>query len=233
MIRAFDTLTKNFDILQKRQENISSNMANSQTTGYQSKQLFQQTLREVEIHNYQNGARLDQRSDLGTFTFGNEIGGINLNMEKGAFEETGRPTDFAIGTEGYFAVRLPNGQTGYTRNGNFVLNDQNQYTTQEGYLVLGGNNQPVLAENPNFQVVTFANPQALTSEGNTYFQSNAAVQAVENPRVFQGYLETSNVTVADEMVAMIQTSREFEANQKVLSTTNETLRKTVNELGRF
>lgn len=91
MIRAFDTLTKNFDILQKRQENISSNMANSQTTGYQSKQLFQQTLREVEIHNYQNGARLDQRNDLGTFTFGNEIGGINLNMEKGAFEETVDP----------------------------------------------------------------------------------------------------------------------------------------------
>lgn len=53
------------------------------------------------------------------------------------------------------------------------------------------------------------------------------------PVIQQGALEQANVAVADEMVAMIQTSREFEANQKVLSSTNQTLQKAVNELGKI
>lgn len=234
MIRAFDTLTKNFNILQKRQENISSNMSNVQTTGFQAKRLFQQTLNEVEVYNNQGGTKLNQRNNLGTITFGNELSGAALNTEKGAFEETSRPADFAIGAEGYFAVLLPNGETAYTRNGNFMVNDQNQYVTQEGYLVLSQGDQPTAAGfNPNFRVVAFANPENMVSEGDTYYQTNEAEQILDEPRIYQGYLEKANVTVADEMVAMIQTSREFEANQRVLSTTNETLRKAVNELGRF
>lgn len=234
MIRAFDTLSRNFELLQKRQENISSNMANVQTPGFQSKQLFQQTLQEVAVHNYQAGPELNRRNDLGNLVMGNEISGASTNSERGPLEETSRPTDFALGSDGYFAIQLPNGQTAYTRNGNFALNDQNQYVTQEGYAVLNENNQPAVAgEVLNFQVVFFANPQNLVSEGDTYYSSDVAGEIVENPRIYTGYLEQSNVTVADEMVAMMQTTREFEANQKVLSTTNETLRKAVNELGRF
>lgn len=234
MIRAFDTLTNQFNILQKRQENISSNMANVQTPGFQSKELFQQTLEEVDVFNYQRSGRLNRRNDIGSLVFSNELADSALNTQKGALQETSRPTDFALGADGYFAVQMPNGEVGYTRNGNFVLNNQNQYVTQEGYAVLNQTNQPAtLAATPNFRVVTFANSQNLTSEGDTYYTSNEQPQAVNNPRVYQGYLEQANVQVADEMVAMIQATREFEANQKVLSTTNETLRKAVNELGRF
>lgn len=232
MIRAFDTLTNQFDILQKRQENISSNMANVQTPGFQSKQIFQQTLEEVDVFNYQNGGRLNRRKDIGSLVFSNELAGSTLNTERGALQETSRPTDFALG-EGYFAVQMPNGEVGYTRNGNFVLNNQNQYVTQEGYSVLNQNNQPANLVAQNFRVVTFANLQNLTSEGDTYYTSDEQPQVVNNPRIYQGYLEQANVQVADEMVAMIQATREFEANQKVLSTTNETLRKAVNDLGRF
>jgi flagellar basal-body rod protein FlgG len=113
------------------------------------------------------------------------------------------------------------------------LNNQNQYVTQEGYSVLNQTNQPATLAAPNFRVVTFANSQNLTSEGDTYYTSDEQPQVVNNPRIYQGYLEQANVQVADEMVAMIQATREFEANQKVLSTTNETLRKAVNDLGRF
>ena len=73
MIRSIDTLTKNFQILQKRQENTSSNMANSQTTGYQSQRLFQQTLEEVEMTNYQGGPEVNRRNPIGGFVFGNEL----------------------------------------------------------------------------------------------------------------------------------------------------------------
>ena len=234
MIRSMDTLTKSFQLLQKRQENTSSNIANSQTSGYKSQRLFQQTLEEVEMHNYQGGPEVNQRNGIGAFTFGNELAGTSLNTQRGALEQTMRPTDYAVTSDGYFTVQLPNGQESYTRNGHFTTNDQNQFVTQEGYLVLGTNNQGVLADDvfPAFRISRFAEPQNVTSERNGYYTSEQPAQVIENPQLRQGYLETSNVQVADEMVELIQTAREFEANQKALSTINQTLQKATNEIGR-
>ena len=234
MIRSMDTLTKSFQLLQKRQENTSSNIANSQTSGYKSQRLFQQTLEEVEMHNYQGGPEVNQRNGIGGFTFGNELAGTSLNTQRGALEQTMRPSDYAVTSDGYFTVQLPNGQESYTRNGHFTTNAQNQFVTQEGYLVLGTNNQGILADDvfPAFRISRFAEPQNLTSEGNGYYTSEQPVQVIENPQLRQGYLETSNVQVADEMVELIQTAREFEANQKALSTINQTLQKATNEIGR-
>lgn len=88
------------------------------------------------------------------------------------------------------------------------------------------------ADNPQFQVRLFE-PDQLMANGETYYTSDNAGTIAARPTVQQGYLEQANVVVADEMVAMIQTSREFEANQKVLNSTNETLQKAVNELGKI
>ncbi|EOT39992.1 flagellar hook-basal body protein [Enterococcus columbae] len=234
MIRSLDTLYKSVHLLQKRQENSNSNIANTNTTGYKAKSLFQRTLEEVPLHNYEDGIKMDQRHEIGGFTFGNELAGAYLNAERGALKNTERLTDFALNGEGYFTIRMNNGQLAYTRNGNFIKNDQNQLLTQEGYQVLGANNQPIVMQDnvkPNFLITNFQDESALISNGDTYYTSNQPGQVIQGS-VVQGYLEGSNVSVADEMVKMIQTSREFEANQKALQTVNETLDKAVNELGR-
>lgn len=234
MIRSLDTLYKSVHLLQKRQENSNSNIANTNTTGYKAKSLFQRTLEEVPLHNYEDGIQMDQRHEIGGFTFGNELAGAYLNAERGALKNTERLTDFALNGEGYFTIRMNNGQLAYTRNGNFIKNDQNQLLTQEGYQVLGANNQPIVMQDnvkPNFLITNFQEESALISNGDTYYTSNQPGQIIQGS-VVQGYLEGSNVSVADEMVKMIQTSREFEANQKALQTVNETLDKAVNELGR-
>ena len=234
MIRSLDTLYKSVHLLQKRQENSNSNIANTNTTGYKAKSLFQRTLEEVPLHNYEDGIQMDRRHEIGGFTFGNELAGAYLNAERGALKNTERLTDFALNGEGYFTIRMNNGQLAYTRNGNFIKNDQNQLLTQEGYQVLGANNQPIVMQDnvkPNFLITNFQDESALISNGDTYYTSNQPGQVIQGS-VVQGYLEGSNVSVADEMVKMIQTSREFEANQKALQTVNETLDKAVNELGR-
>lgn len=234
MIRSLDTLYKSVHLLQKRQENSNSNIANTNTTGYKAKSLFQRTLEEVPLHNYEDGIYMDQRHEIGGFTFGNELAGAYLNPERGALKNTERLTDFALNGDGYFTIRMNNGQIAYTRNGNFVKNDQNQLLTQEGYQVLGANNQPIIMQDnskPNFLITNFQDDSALISNGDTYYTSNQPGQVIQGS-VVQGYLEGSNVSVADEMVKMIQTSREFEANQKALQTVNETLNKAVNELGK-
>lgn len=234
MIRSLDTLYKSVHLLQKRQENSNSNIANTNTTGYKAKSLFQRTLEEVPLHNYEDGIHMDQRHEVGGFTFGNELAGAYLNPERGALKNTERLTDFALNGDGYFTIRMNNGQIAYTRNGNFIKNDQNQLLTQEGYQVLGANNQPIIMQDntkPNFLITNFQDDAALISNGDTYYTSNQPGQVIQG-NVVQGYLEGSNVSVADEMVKMIQTSREFEANQKALQTVNETLNKAVNELGK-
>lgn len=233
MIRGFDTLNRNIDILQKRQENISANMANVNTNGYLDKELFQSTLKSVGLHNYQAGANANQRHNIGQFTFGNQIDGSYINMAAGPLKETDQTNDFATNGTGFFTVRMANGQLGYTRNGQFTVNDNNQYVTQDGYQVLNQNNQPVQATKqvPKFKIVNLANPTTLTSQGNTYYTSTTAPTTINNAQITRGFVMQSNVSVADEMVALMQTGREYEANQKVLSATNETVNKAVNQLG--
>lgn len=236
MIRGIDILYQSVNLLEKRQENISSNIANVSTTGYQAKELFQATYKNAEMHNYQGEPDNNQRINYDGFTYGNYLAGSYLDPDKGAFEQTGRATDFAINSDGYFTVRMNDGQLAYTRNGNFKLNDQNQYVTQEGYQVLGTDGNAVTATTsgiPDFGIVSFNDDSALQSLGNAYYTSQTAGTQEQSPNVEQGYLEESNVSASDEMVALIQTSREFEANQRILSATNNTLDKAVNNLGKI
>jgi flagellar basal-body rod protein FlgG len=187
----------------------------------------------VALHNYQSGPNADTRRDIGGLSLGTQLAGSTISQDQGAVKQTGQASDFALLSEGYFVVQNNAGQRLYTRNGDFTVNQQNQYVTQEGYLVLGANGQAVSALGPaNFQIQTFP-PEALTTAGQNYVTSNAAGTTVNAPVIQQGALEQANVAVADEMVAMIQTSREFEANQKALSSTNQTLQKAVNELGKI
>lgn len=233
MIRGLDVLSRNISLLQKRQETTSGNIANVNTTGYQAKTLFQSALDEVALHNYQSGPNADTRRDIGGLSLVTQLAGSTISQDQGAVKQTGQVSDFALLSEGYFVVQNNAGQRLYTRNGDFTVNQQNQYVTQEGYLVLGANGQAVSALGPaNFLIQTFP-PEALTTAGQNYVTSNAAGTTVNAPVIQQGALEQANVAVADEMVAMIQTSREFEANQKALSSTNQTLQKAVNELGKI
>ncbi|CAH0416982.1 flagellar hook-basal body complex protein [Periweissella fabaria] len=231
MIRALDTLQNNFDLLIQRQANLASNIANANTPGYMEQNLFQSTLREVRLHNYQGGKYINSFNDAGGFTFGNELSGSRLNTNKGAMKTTGLQTDFAIPTAGFFNIQMPNGQTAYTRNGNFRLNDQNQLVTQDGYAVLGQNGQPIVGtDNPPFKITNFANISQLANLGNTYYTSPTPGTTVTT-QVQAGMLEQSNVQIADQMTSMIQISREYEANQRALSMNNATLDKAVNRLG--
>lgn len=235
MIRSMDTIQRNLNILQKKQENISANVANINTYGYKAQQLNQTTTPAVQMFNHLNGPNLDQRNEIGDFVFGNQLDGVSKNMDQGGMKATSRETDFGLMGDGYFNVRLANGQTAYTRNGNFTLNEANQLITQEGYLVLGQNGQGITADQlknqPAFQLTRFNDPTDLTSQGQTVF--TGVNGQVDNQTVVQAsYLESSNVDMVEEMTRLIETARQFETNQKALHASDETLRRAANELGK-
>lgn len=251
MIRSLTTLNNNFNILQKRQENISANVANINTSGYKSQEIIQSTRASEVMSNHLDGPLLNQQQDIGGFVFSNQIDEIVQNFSQGGLKATASATDVAIQGDGFFTVESPEGGNYYTRNGNFTVNDAGQLVTQEGHRVLGttGNGQsaPIQVNSSDFSIdnrgnlagtgmslmiTEFNDTAGLTRVGDTLFTGQGGTVQTGGTVVQQNYLETSNITTVDEITNLMQVSREFEANQKALSAADETLRKAVNEVGK-
>lgn len=251
MIRSLTTLSNSINILQKKQENISANVANINTSGYKSQEIIQSTRASQVMSNHLDGPKLNQQQDIGGFTFGNQIDEIVQNFSQGGLKATASATDAAIQGDGFFTVEAANGETSYTRNGNFNVNDAGELVTQEGYRVLGvtanGQAAPIQVNGADFtiddrgtiagtgmslMITNFDDTAGLTRVGDTLFTGQGGTVQTGGTVVQQSYLETSNVETVDEITNLMQVSRAFEANQKALSAADETLRKAVNEVGK-
>lgn len=251
MIRSIDTLNRNVNILQKRQENISANVANINTAGYKSQELIQSTLASKTMVNHLGGPKLNQQQNLGGFTFGTQLDEIFKNFEPGGLKGTSSQTDLALSGNGFFTLAGDDGQTYYTKNGQFMANETGELVNQDGHRVMGkdasGQPTPIRINPMDFSVdssgaingtglqlmlTEFENPAALTSMGGTLYTGQGGTVMNGEMTVFQGMIETSNVKTVDEITNLMMVSREFGANQKALSAADETLKKAVNEIGR-
>ncbi|MFZ7120953.1 MAG: flagellar hook-basal body protein [Eubacteriaceae bacterium] len=251
MIRSLYTTRRYMNVLQKKQENTSSNIANVNTYGYKFQNVIHSTLESQDLINYSGGNNINEKQHLGEYTFGNQIDEVYSNYVQGNLIETHQDKDFAINGEGFFAVQLEDGKIGFTRNGNFKLNENNQLTTMEGYNVLGVDNNDeisyitldesevdikntgdITGTNLKLIVVGFEDENSLKKYGDTIYTTDENQINIIQGNIQQGFLEASNVSLVSEMVKMIEISREFESNQKVLQSSNETLSKAVNEVGK-
>ncbi|CDG81880.1 flagellar basal-body rod protein FlgG [Janthinobacterium agaricidamnosum] len=170
-------------------------------------------------------------------------------------QATGNSRDLMINGSGFFQVLLPDGSTAYTRDGSFQTDSTGQMVTSEGFVIQPAITIPTNALKltvardgtvsatlpPNntetqlgtLQVTTFVNPAGLESKGeNLYMETGASGTPQTNTAgtngagyVLQGYIEASNVNVAEEMVNMIQTQRAYEINSKAISTSDQMLQK--------
>ncbi|QIQ41927.1 MAG: flagellar basal-body rod protein FlgG [Buchnera aphidicola (Microlophium carnosum)] len=174
---------------------------------------------------------------------------------QGNLSKTESFKDIAIKGEGFFQVQLPDGNIGYTRDGSFQLDQNGQLVTNSGFPVIPeinipsdstniniardgvisatiqGQTQPVLVGQLN--LVNFINNSGLESIGENLYQetqaSGSPIDTVPGLNgtglLYQGYVETSNVNVAEELVNMIQTQRAYEINSKSISTSDQMLQK--------
>ncbi|MDZ7260810.1 MAG: flagellar basal-body rod protein FlgF [candidate division KSB1 bacterium] len=220
-----------------QQDVIANNLANLQTTGFKKDDLFLRTLVEAGllVDRAQNETVVEMYTDF----------------DQGPLKPTGNPLDLALSGEGFFTVQTPEGIR-YTRNGSFTLNPQGQLTTLEGYLVLGQNGTIDLARGEisitetgevlqdgklvdKLLITDFPKPYPLKKIGNGLFVPlNEAERGsrAEAPVVKQGFLEQANVNALEEMVNMLTHARIYELNQKAVKYQDETLTRTVNELGK-
>ena len=168
---------------------------------------------------------------------------------------TSNAKDVMINGSGFFPVLLPDGTQAYTRDGSFQSDANGRLVTTSGYAVEPAITIPPNAESitvgrdgtvsvklpgtaaptqvGSLQLATFINPAGLESRGeNLYVETGASgnpnlnVPGTNGSGVLmQGYVESSNVNVVEEMVNMIQTQRAYEINSKAITTSDQMLQK--------
>lgn len=179
---------------------------------------------------------------------------VYRNHEQGNFIKTDNDLDVAIQGRGFFLVELPTGETAYSRAGNFGLNQGGTIVTPDGFTVQGPitipSNATSVTVNRSGQVLytqdgvigttvagqlqtsTFINQAGLQAIGdNLYLESEASGAAINGTpgspgfgTILQGFLESSNVNIVNEITGLITAQRTFEMNSQVIQASDEMMR---------
>lgn len=254
MERALWTAASGMVAQQLNIDTIANNLANVNTTGFKrSRARFQdllyQTIRAP-------GAASSQET---TYPAGIQLGlgtraaAVEKLHSQGDFKKTDNPLDLVIQGEGFFKLTLPDGTTGYTRDGAFGINRDGQLVNSDGYplepaitipqgtiateigadgtvtVLLGG--QTAASQVGTIELASFVNPSGLRAIGlNLLVPSDASGDAVLGTpgqngvgTLGQGFLEMSNVSVVNELVDMIAAQRAYEFSSRAVKVSDEML----------
>jgi flagellar basal-body rod protein FlgG len=256
MIRSLWIAKSGMEAQQTQLDVISNNLANTATNGFKRahavfEDLIYQNLR-------QSGAASSDQTQLPTglqIGLGTRAVATSRNFSQGTLQQTSNPLDLAIKGNGFFQITLPDGSTGYTRDGSFQVDAQGQMVTNSGYQVQPGITIPATAQSVTIandgtvsvllpgqtapqtvgqiQTASFVNPAGLDPKGQNLYGETAASGAPNAGApgtnglgaVQQGFVETSNVNVVEELVSMISTQRAYELNSKAVSTSDQMLQR--------
>jgi flagellar basal-body rod protein FlgG len=242
------------DAQQTRLSVTSHNLANVSTAGFKKgravfEDLLYQNVRQVGGSTSQD-TQAPSGVHLGT---GVRVVATEKIYTQGNFSQTDNALDLAVEGRGFFQIQLPDGNTAYTRDGNFQLNSQGQMVTSSGYVLQPGisipdgaqsisisrdgvvsvrvGNQAAPVQVGQLQLTDFINPAGLEPLGENLLVETAASGAAQTGTpgsngmgtTLQGFFEASNVNVVEELVNMIETQRAYEMNSKAISTADQML----------
>ena len=217
---------------------ISNNISNMNTVGYKSSRSNFQELLAGELRG------------------GTQIRSTQMNLAQGKIRETGNGLDAAIEGAGYFMIQMPDGESGYTRNGEFFLDQDLQIVNSDGNQLDWQGSVPADAEdvhiNPdgtvmakqgdvwsevgNISLAVFPNPDGLEIHGQNILLETEVSGAPEvgNPntapygRIIGGAVEDANVDIAVEMSEMITMQRSFEMSLRSFQQTDQMMSQLIN-----
>lgn len=236
-------------------EVISNNIANMSTTGYKRRRaefqdLLYQNLRRVGSTSSDTGTIIPSGAQVG---LGVKTAAVYRVTEQGNLQITENRFDLAIRGNGYFQIRLPSGDTAYTRDGTFGLSPEGTIVTADGYVLepeitipnnardvtinasgevlVAFDGQVELQNVGQIELAIFPNEVGLEAIGeNLFLQTPAsgdplpgAPGSVGYGNVMQGFIETSNVNVVQEITSLITAQRAYEMNSKVITASDEML----------
>ena len=233
-------------VQQLRLEVLANNVANINTLGYKGEKSIFRVPEDTPTQDPQATPGIIQPLSPYAPPFSTII-----DFSQGAIRQTGNPLDVAINGSSFFSIQTPDGVQ-YTRQGSFSLNEEGVLVTPDGYPVMGEGGEISLEEGTveidmqggvyvdgdevgRLKLTDFSNSETLKKAGNGRFIGPDASISGERPEkttLSQGYLETANVNPVRAMTEMIETSRAFEAYQKVIQSADEATSKSINDVGK-
>ena len=254
MIRSLWTSATGMQAQELNIDVISNNLANVNTSGFKKSRAEFQDLLYESLRPAGAASSADTTIPTGVqLGHGARPSAVQKMFSQGDFQNTENELDWAIEGDGFFQIELPNGETSYSRCGEFKLDADGRIVNADGFLLvpqltiptdtvsitvgMDGTvsaiqaNDPIPREIGTIQLARFVNPAGLRSLGKNLFvpTEGSGDEIIGTPgqegfgTIAQGFLERSNVSVVDEMVNMITAQRAYETNSKVIQTADDML----------
>lgn len=236
--------------LERWQNVVTQNVTSAQVPGFKKRTIG---FSSVEMGTLQPDPKA--RMGLGdgkTSSFPVSTAGISFRP--GESIPTRKELDFVIEGDGFFQVQMPDGSRAFTRSGEFRLSPNRTVVDQEDRPVLSKAGSPISLQPENGPMSVSGD--GAVSQGDTQLGAIGVVRVedtsklmpiggglyvlkdpnidpipVERPRLMQGYIEGSNVAPLQEMIALVQIARAYEANQKIVTTRDQNLGRALEMLG--
>jgi flagellar basal-body rod protein FlgG len=232
-------------------DTIANNLANVNTTGFKKNRVsfqdvFYRSANPAAVGN-------DPEAALVTLGLGTLVSSNSKSFLPGDLKQTDVSLDLAIRGSGFFEVEMPDGSSTYTRFGGLRVTSDGLLGTAAGYplkqriqipteateIVIDSSgkvsakmpDETSLVELGQIELVNFANPQGLDALGDNLYGATTAAGSPVTVKpgesgmgtIAQGYLESSNVKLAEEMVNLVLAQRAYELNAKVIQAADEML----------
>lgn len=223
-------------VLKSNMEIVANNIANMNTSGFRAQNML--------VDEYVS----KEKGNIDPLSFAYDYGQYKTTSP-GSMQQTGNQLNVALNGPGFMAAQLPNGQTGYTRDGNFQKGSDGTLLTIAGLPVIGqGGPIKIPADSTEIaidgkgvisnqngafsqlKIVEFDNLQDMQPQGNNLYTTTAPVKEPTKTMAWQGFLEGSNVVPVVEITKMIEILRDFQGTQKILETEHDRLRSAIQKL---
>jgi flagellar basal-body rod protein FlgG len=254
MIRSLWTAATGMQAQELNIDVIANNLANVNTSGFKKSRAEFQDLLYESLRSAGAASSADTTIPTGIqLGHGTRASAVQKIFTQGDFENSQNELDWAIEGDGFFQIELPNGDTSYSRCGEFKLDADGRIVNADGFplvpqltipsdtisitvgmdgtvsVIQAGDSTP--SEIGTLQLARFVNAAGLRSLGKNLFvpTEGSGDEIIGTPgedglgSIAQGFLEMSNVSVVDEMVSMITAQRAYETNSKVIQTSDEML----------
>ena len=256
MIRSLWIAKTGMEGQQTKLDSIANNLANVGTNGFKRGGVVFEDLMYQNLR--QTGAAADAQNILPTglqVGLGSRVAATSRNFSQGTLQQSSSDFDLAIKGKGFFQITLPDGTTGYSRDGSFQVDANGQMVNSAGFVLVPGITIPANAQKVTIAsdgtvnvtvpgqaasqavgqitLANFINPAGLEPRGQNLYAESASSGAPQAAApgtnglglLQQGMVEGSNVNVVEELVAMIATQRAYELNSKAIQTSDQMLQK--------
>lgn len=248
MLRGIYTATSGMLSLDIQMDIVANNIANCTTTAFKKDICVFRAHPRMELFRI-NDIPSEYIGECGTGVLVDEVYTIH---RQGPLTQTQNPLDFAIEGDGFFLVQRADEML-LTRAGTFIIDAEGYLCTRRGERVLGERG-PIRVEGreifvsedgsvfikrdeafemvDRLRIVTVEDKRMLRKRGHTLFFTEAPLLNAKDFVIQQGFLEGSNTEILKEMIELINVSRLYEANQRVIRDYDATLGRAIAEIPR-